>query len=316
VLGKLAHRALMASNISSAALFRVIDEVQPTLLIDEADTFLNGRDELRGILNAGYTREGAYVVRVTNVGAGGGSELVFPEEDYDDSVASKQSRLALHSCWCPKVIAAIGKLPETLTDRCIVIRMQRKMSSERCDRVRNLMRVELQMRCAQFVREREGEICGAQPTLPACLNDRAGDIWEPLLAIAEVAGGHWPELARNAAVKLSSGEEEPSELVHLLKDLQRVFERSNKDRLFSRDIVTAVNAEPNSGWEGLRGGREINEWWLSQQLRGVGIRPRTMWIGGVAAKGYLLEDFEPVFARYAARGEADNGAGEGEVNRG
>src|SRR5688572_27232787 len=64
LLSLLANRALVAANISPPALFRVIEEVQPTLLIDEADTFLQGKDELRGILNAGYSRESAYVVSV------------------------------------------------------------------------------------------------------------------------------------------------------------------------------------------------------------------------------------------------------------
>jgi hypothetical protein len=65
VLSRLANRPVAAANISPSAFFRVIEEMRPTLLIDEADTFLRGNDELRGILNAGYTRDTAYVVRVT-----------------------------------------------------------------------------------------------------------------------------------------------------------------------------------------------------------------------------------------------------------
>src|SRR6266404_9261751 len=66
VLGKLVSRPVVAANISSPAFFRVIEEMQPTLLIDEADTFLKGNDELRGILNSGYSRKTAYVVRVVH----------------------------------------------------------------------------------------------------------------------------------------------------------------------------------------------------------------------------------------------------------
>lgn len=104
VLRRLANNALAASNISPPALFRVIQESQPTLLIDEADTFLQGRDELAGILNAGYRRDNAFVVRVAD--------------------RKKGTELAHYSCWCPKVLAAIGRLPDTLADRCIVITNQ------------------------------------------------------------------------------------------------------------------------------------------------------------------------------------------------
>src|SRR5436190_14000459 len=67
VLSKLVNRPVLASNISSPAFFRVIEEIKPTLLIDEADTFLQGNDELRGILNSGYSRDSAFVWRVAQV---------------------------------------------------------------------------------------------------------------------------------------------------------------------------------------------------------------------------------------------------------
>src|SRR5688572_10216319 len=114
LLSKLAKRALVAANISPPALFRVIERVQPTLLIDEADTFLQGKEELRGILNAGYNMDSAYVVRI------------------DPTI---WTGLTKFSCWCPKVIAAIGELPETLADRCIVVPMQRKRAGEVCERL-------------------------------------------------------------------------------------------------------------------------------------------------------------------------------------
>src|SRR5207253_1094825 len=66
VLSELVNRAVVSTNISPSAFFRVIEEASPTLLIDEGDTFLQGNDELRGILNSGYSRKTAFVVRVTN----------------------------------------------------------------------------------------------------------------------------------------------------------------------------------------------------------------------------------------------------------
>jgi len=158
VLSELVQRPLASANISPPALFRVIEEAAPTLLIDEADTFLHEHDEMRGILNAGYTRQTAYVVRVSNQTASvqgrarkqpaashkaaaphqalppeNAAATVHPSPDELPQIANHDhSRLHRFSCWCPKVMAAIGRLPETLADRCILIRMQRKTAREEC----------------------------------------------------------------------------------------------------------------------------------------------------------------------------------------
>src|SRR5262249_32950756 len=116
----------------------------------------------------------------------------------------RQSALAKFSCWCPKAISRIGRLPETLADRCIVIRMQRKTSRECCERLRKLEPSTLKEGCERFVGERAEEIAAAAPEIPPSLNDRAADIWEPLLIIADLAGGEWPGLARQAAIHLSA----------------------------------------------------------------------------------------------------------------
>src|SRR6185436_17453226 len=145
VLSELSNRAVALANISSPAVYRAIEEKEPTLLIDEADTFLQGNDELRGILNSGYTRKTAFVVRVssrtdqtsakTSSSSADGVSHAVPQAP---SAPAAGSRLARFSCWCPKVMAAIGRLPETLADRCIVIRMQRKAEGEPCEKLRNL----------------------------------------------------------------------------------------------------------------------------------------------------------------------------------
>jgi len=191
LMSRLTNRALVAANISPPAMFRVIEKVQPTLLIDEADTFLQGKEELRGILNAGYSQESAYVVRIdpTEVSSAGGGLTKF-------------------SCWCPKMIAAIGELPETLMDRCIVVPMQRKRTGETCERLRKLDGEPWRRKCARFVADHAEAIMAAEPVVPEGLNDRAADIWEPLLVVADLAGGIWPELAREAAVGLSTGKED------------------------------------------------------------------------------------------------------------
>jgi putative DNA primase/helicase len=96
LLGRLAKRPLTASNVSPAALFRAVDAWRPTLLVDEADAFVRENDELRGIINAGHTRDSAYVVRVVG----------------DDFKPTK------FSVWGAKALAGIGHLADTLVTHC------------------------------------------------------------------------------------------------------------------------------------------------------------------------------------------------------
>ena len=64
VISRLGFRTIAFAHINPAGIFRAIHEHQPTLLIDEADMFLDKNTELKGILNAGYTRQTAFVIRV------------------------------------------------------------------------------------------------------------------------------------------------------------------------------------------------------------------------------------------------------------
>jgi putative DNA primase/helicase len=304
LLEKLASRSLMAANISPSALFRVIEETQPTLLIDEADTFLRGRDEMQGILNAGYDRDGAYVMRV----AGKTEPFTTDDSRFADEYnvqgrRGAKTRLVRYSVWCPKVMAGIGQLPETLADRCIVITMQRKTSVDQCERLRTLKPAEFRARCAQFVREHAEQIRNAEPEIPEELNDRAADIWEPLLVIADLAGGEWPELARKAALKLSAEEDEVTLLGYFLKDLRNLFVIQERERMFSREIVEWLDRMHSRPWEDLRRGREINEWWLGAQLRQAGVHSRTMRIGEKLGKGYEFADVDAAFRRYVPNAE-------------
>jgi putative DNA primase/helicase len=342
VLSKLVNRPVAAANISSSAFFRVIEEMRPTLLIDEADTFLRGNEELKGILNAGYTKETAYVIRVANEARnpkfeirskledrssngeseagspsphpmGRGSRPMPSSSSWGDGGESGQPQLARFSCWCPKVMAAIGRLPETLADRCIVIRMERKRMDEECERLRNLETGDLRERCARFVKENEKAIAKAHPELPESLNDRAADIWEPLLAVAELAGGSWPEKARQAADGLTGNAQSRSEIGSLLFDIFGGFAVCGPEKLLSRDLVAWLNRMRERPWmelPGLRsvdGGRrvEVTELWLARQLRPYGVRPKNMRVGEQVGKGYVHAEMIDVFQRYVPTSEVE-----------
>lgn len=210
----------------------------------------------------------------------------------------------------------IKHLPEVLADRCIVIQMQRKSTQDKCERLRNLEGEDLRRQCARFVQDHAEEIAKAQPELPEDLNDRAADIWEPLLALADLAGGDWPEKARAAAVGLTAVAQEESPTATLLLDLLVMFTREGcaegnewmKDhggvRMFSRDIVAYLNGYEDRPWMVLRRGKAVTERWLSQQLSPYGVRPRTVWIGETSAKGYVEEDLTETFRRYIPKSMA------------
>jgi putative DNA primase/helicase len=202
-------------------------------------------------------------------------------------------------------MAAIGRLPETLADRCIVIRMQRKTAVEDCERLRLLDALPLRRKCARFVLDHGAAIASARPELPDTLNDRAGDIWEPLLAVADLAGGAWPEKGRQAAMALAANAQESSPIGALLLDILVCFVLFKSERIFSRDLVANLNAFQNRPWAEIRNGKPITDLWLSQQLRPYGIRPRTIWIGENQAKGYKQEDFKEVFRRYIPASEVE-----------
>jgi len=140
-----------------------------------------------------------------------------------EKCASKGSRLERFSCWCPKVMAAIGHLPETLADRCIVIRMQRKTQGQECEKLRNLDGSVLRRKCARFVMDHAKKIASAHPAMPAELNDRAADVWEPLFALAGSASDEWIEKARRASLGLTGLAEESSPLAILMSRDPELF---------------------------------------------------------------------------------------------
>jgi len=319
VLSELANRSVVAANISPSAFFRVIEEARPTLLIDEADTFLHGNDELRGILNSGYSRKTAFVVRVASelrneecrTPNADGSEPAQPFLGKHSPAASTGSRLARYSCWCPKVMASIGRLPDTLADRCIVIRMQRKRADEECERIKKLEASALRAQCVRFVTDNATEIAASQPAIPDELNDRAADIWEPMLALAELAGGNWPERARQAAISLSASAQDNNPIGSLLMDIWFLYTKAEVDRMFTRTLVDELNRFDNRPWAELvrvrtaKAPQGVTKQWLSQKLQPYGARPKTIRIGEHLAKGYMREDLDEAFRRYIPSSEVE-----------
>jgi putative DNA primase/helicase len=188
VLYFLTPRSELSSNITAPALFRYIADVRPTLLIDEADSFVKDNEELRGILNSGHTKAAANVIR---------------------NIDHKPRRF---STWAPKALATIRSVADTLEDRAIVVQLQRKPPTATVAPLRRRDSQEfaaLRSQAARWAIDNFDPLVDADPQLPNGLNDRAFDNWRPLLAIADRAGGEWPQKAHQAAPAHGSPSESP-----------------------------------------------------------------------------------------------------------
>jgi hypothetical protein len=280
VLARLACRPLAASNIAPAALFRALQLWQPTLLMDEVDAFLAAHEEARGILNAGFTRDTAYVIRCVG----------------DDHTPTR------FNVWGAKALCGIGKIADTLADRSIPLRLRRKLTGERTVKIRHTDAsafAVLVSKLARFAIDNREAVRMARPPEVEGLNDRANDCWEPLLAIAEVAGGDWLHFARSAAVSLHGLEEDaPSTGVELLTSIRHAFEAHRTDRLSTADLLETLAEDEEAPWAAWNRGKPMTPHQLSNRLVEFGIKSTTVRINMKTPKGYRLEQFTEAFERY------------------
>ena len=292
LLKAVCRRPVVASNLTPATLFRVVDLYQPTLLIDEGEWFLHNR-ELRGMLNAGHSRHTSTVLRCVG-------------EDHEPRG---------FDVFCPKSIALIGRLPPTLSDRSIELRMRRKARKEKVERLR-LDRLldfeELRRKAWRWALDNFDVLKGADPDVPDQLDDRQADNWSPLLSIADQVGGPWPEMAREAAVILSNkqlDEDVTEEGVRLLQDIQTVFVEERKPQLATSEIIHGLKSRGRE-WEEYRSdGRPLTAIQLAKLLRAFQISSRDLWfpnlrVSGGMLKGYRREDFQDAWARYLPQAES------------
>jgi putative DNA primase/helicase len=277
-IGALAFQSLTTSNITSAALFRSIEKWQPTLLIDEADSFADDNEAIRGIINAGHTKGSAHTIRC----------------DGDDNEPK------LFSVWGAKAIAGIGKRAGTIESRSIDLRLRRKGPHEQTDRMKKGKSefAIIQQHLARWTNDIGEKVRGLEPELPEQLQNRDADNWEPLLIIAECAGGRWPELARNAALELTRVDNSMSVAQELLTDIQTIFEEKQVKQIFTSDLLEALLNIEDGPWLTYNRGKSLTARQLSKQLSGFGIKPGTKRIGAVTKKGYSVDDFSDSFARY------------------
>src|SRR6516165_9392542 len=243
-----AMRPELASNITGSALFRYVEQVRPTLLIDEADSFVKDNEELRGVLNSGHTKTAAYVIR--NVEVNG------------------EHKPRRFSTWAPKAIATIRGLADTLEDRSVIVTLQRKPRDANVERLRRRDTEEfkrLRSQAARWAANNFDKLVDPDPAVPQALNDRAADNWRPLLAIADLAGDTWPEDARRAACTLSGEDQDGAVNVELLRDIRVAF--GDAEVIRSADLVAKLIADPERLWAEWKHGRPLTQKQLGGLLR-------------------------------------------------
>ena len=294
VLELLTPAPLNSFNATIAAIFRLLKEEQKTtLLFDEVDAIFSPKaakenEDLRALVNAGH-RRGSSVARVVGDG--------------------KKMRVERFPVFAPTALAAIGNLPDTIESRSIIIPMRRRAPDEAVAQFRR-RRVEheaagLNAALVEWAEAYIPLLSEADPVTPDEVRDRAADCWEPLLAIAELAGGEWESGARAAAKSLAAGRvaEDQSVGVQLLADTHRIFTaEAPADRLSTATLLERLNALEESGWGGWNDGKGMNARDLARRLKPYGIHPKTIREDDTTSKGYDRGDFADGWARYLRQG--------------
>lgn len=296
IVEMLVPRPLDTSNIRIAGVFRMIEQYKPTLLIDEADTFMEAKSEMAGLLNKGYER-GGVVIRI----------------ETDRHNAHEPRTFCVFG---PKALAGIAlerHLADATISRGIQVPMKRKT---RDDKVRRLRAADPQvfarLRSAilRFVLDHKVVLAGGWDDLPEQLDDRQQDNWEPLLAIAHCFGAKWYRMSIEASLTLSA-ETAPlkSASNQLLEDIREVLRGNKAQYIPTADLLAGLNNAPDMDWCRYNHGQALTPRQLAKYVGQYSIKPKTVRMkNGSTPKGYEVRQFDEVFERYlpAISEEADS----------
>lgn len=285
IVRALSFNPLLSSDVSAAVIYRSIgddDAKTPTLLIDEADALFGTKmkaeqnEDLRGLLNSGWQRG-----RATR-----------------RCVGPTQTPVAFNT-FSMCALAAIKSLPDTIVDRAVPINLKRRKPGETVARFRirrdSPPLEKLREQLTAWVRDsdRLKALGDAEPTMPDKVEDRQQDAWEPLIAIADAAGGIWPDLARAACEELCSVEEINDDDIQLLGDIKTIFDDCGADFIPSNQLLRELRDFEESPWKDL----ELTPYGLSRHLKSFGVKPSHG--PGKTARGYWRRDFKDPFSRYS-----------------
>lgn len=285
LIGRMSKRPISTTNITPAALFRCIERHKPTLIIDEADSFFSNGDDLRGIINAGFSRDNCDLWRCV-----GDNNEPMP-----------------FNVFGAKVISGIGKLPSTVMDRSISLTLRRALAHEKRQRIKELPKATtetIKAKLARWADDNMHRVAESKPQLPESIYNREFDTWEILFQIADSLGGDWLKLVTNACHVITQSDViEPSQSEELLSDIKAVFERQGVDAIPTRDLLTALTSADNEGltlaWATSNKGQPMTDRQLAKKLKDFGVMSRKINMPNETQKrGYYIADFADVFLRY------------------
>jgi hypothetical protein len=273
VLKLLCPRPVLTHNVSAAYITRKIALARPTLLLDEYDTiFLDTSDKsetLRSILNAGYETGSTY---------GRVDKTMAPVD---------------MPAFAAVALAGIGNPPDTIADRAVVINMRRKTRTEKVQRFRKRVvrpqGLEISGRLSDWSK-RVLEVFDLEGTeVPDDISDRQADIWEPLLAIADLAGVEWGDAARTACRAMTTAQAiddtDSGKSLRLLRDMRSVF--GDEERLATEELLRRLRAVDESEWAGQEYGEPVlNARKLADMLRPYAVRPVRWYVNRACTRGY------------------------------
>jgi uncharacterized protein DUF3631 len=283
IVKETAHDVLPAVHASTAALYRSIGGGDPpTILFDEADATFGTRkaaeanEDLRALINAGFAR-GWPILR-----------CVGPDQ-----------KPTAFNAFAMAALAGIGTMPDTITDRAVNIRMRRRAEGETVAPFRigrdapplNQLREQL----TTWIRAHLAKLRDAAPDMP--VEDRAADTWECLIALADLAGGDWPDRARLACKLLTAqaadDDTDTSTATRLLADLRIVF--TDADQLYTKTVLERLHQLTDSPWADMQYSASD----LAKTLRPFGIKPVDVREnGGANRKGYKTATLADAWRRY------------------
>ena len=286
LMNHLCANATTPGGMSAAAMFRRIESRKPTLLLDEWDTLSDeNRQAALNVLNTGFKWNGVYTIC-----------------DGDDHEVRD-----FHT-FCPKAIFGLAeaKLPDTTRSRCFALTLQKKLPDEKVEKLtRKFDGSVLRRKCLRWANDFRDKLKSSEPVMPPGLSARQEDIAEPLLAIADACGGHWPELMRASVAQFfgDARSDEGDIKRELLKDIQAGFKQQDPaDRWSSAAIRVYLNSLEHRPWGGWNDGKGISQRQISDRLRSYRITSHNIKLpDGTVPKGYYLTDFEEAFNRYLAQ---------------
>ncbi|ORB84678.1 hypothetical protein B1987_13715 [Mycobacterium kansasii] len=287
LLALLCRSAKLTLSTTTAALYRRIaaaadaGQPPPTVLQDEADAIFGKNttpqaEDLRALFNAGY-KKGATVDRCEGDAA--------------------RMRVREFPVWAPLALAGlVGRMPDTITSRGVTVHMRRRRPDQKLadfrERDAQVEVTPIREQLTVWAGAAEDVLSAARPPMPDGVTDRAAEIWEPLLAIADLAGGHWSAAARAACTYFvvdSAGEDEKLSLgQRLLRDIKKLLKDEDATAMWSSDIIRGLTVDAESEWRDLWG-KSLDQRRLAKELGRYGVKSKNVRVGVAVSKGYEID---------------------------